>query len=69
LYGRETWPPTLREEHRLNGFENGALRRIFGPKRDEIIEGGVVLHASNEVLHNLFSLPTIITVIKSRRMQ
>jgi hypothetical protein len=36
LYGCETWSLTLREEHRLRDFENGVLRRIFGPKRDEM---------------------------------
>jgi hypothetical protein len=36
LYGCETLPLTLREEHRLRVFENRVLRRIFGPKRDEV---------------------------------
>jgi hypothetical protein len=36
LYGCETWPRTLREKHRLSVFENGVLRRIFGPERDEV---------------------------------
>jgi len=36
LYGCETWSLTLREEHRLRVFESGVLRRIFGPKRDEV---------------------------------
>jgi hypothetical protein len=36
LYGCETWPLTLREEHRLGVFENKVLRRIFGLKRDEV---------------------------------
>jgi hypothetical protein len=36
LYGCETWSLTLREEHRFRLFENGVLRRIFGPKRDEV---------------------------------
>jgi hypothetical protein len=36
LYGCETWPQTLKEEHRLRVFENRVLRRIFGPKRDEV---------------------------------
>jgi hypothetical protein len=36
LYGCETWPPTLREEHRLRVFENRVLRRIFEPKRNEV---------------------------------
>jgi hypothetical protein len=37
LYGCETWPVTLREEHRLRVFENRVLRRMFGPKREEDI--------------------------------
>jgi hypothetical protein len=36
LYGYETWSLTLREEHRLSVFENMVLRRIFGPKRDDV---------------------------------
>jgi hypothetical protein len=36
LYGCETWSLTLREEHRLGVFENGVLRRMFGPKKDEV---------------------------------
>jgi hypothetical protein len=39
LYGRETWSLTLREEHRLRVFENRVLRRISGPKRDEVTGG------------------------------
>jgi hypothetical protein len=39
LYGCETWPLTLREEHRLRVFENKVLRRIFGPKTNEVREG------------------------------
>jgi hypothetical protein len=39
LYGCETWCLTLREEHRLRVFENRVLRRIFGPKRDEVTRG------------------------------
>jgi hypothetical protein len=39
LYGCETWSLTLREEHRLRVFENRVLRRIFGPKRDEVTRG------------------------------
>jgi hypothetical protein len=41
LYGCETWSLTLREEHRLRVFGNRVLRRIFGPKRDEVI-GGII---------------------------
>jgi hypothetical protein len=40
LYGSETWSLTLREEHRLRAFENRVLRRIFGPKRDEVTREG-----------------------------
>jgi hypothetical protein len=57
----------LREEHRLRVFENRVLRRIFGPKRDEETGGWGKLH--NEGLHNLYSSPSIIRIIKSRRMR
>jgi hypothetical protein len=40
LYEYETWFLTLREEHKLRVFANGVLRRICGPKRDEMTEGG-----------------------------
>ena len=40
LYGCETWSLTLREERRLRVFENRVLRRVFGPKRDEVTENG-----------------------------
>jgi hypothetical protein len=65
--GAKSWSLTLREEHRLRVFENGVLRRIFGPKRDEVKGGWRILH--NEELHNLYSSPSIIRVIKSRRMR
>jgi hypothetical protein len=58
---------TLREEHRLRVFENRMLRRIFGPKRDEVTGGWRKLH--NEELHGLYSSPSIIRVIKARRMR
>jgi hypothetical protein len=58
---------TLREEHRLRVFENRVLRRIFGPNRDEVTGGWRKLH--NEELHNLYSSPSIIRMIKSRRMR
>jgi hypothetical protein len=67
LYGCETWSLTLREEHRLRVFENRVLRRIFGPKRDEETGGWRKLH--NEELHNLYSSPSVIRMIKSRRMR
>jgi hypothetical protein len=67
LYGCETWSLTLREEHRLRVCENRVLRGIFGPKRDEVIGGWRKLH--NEELHNLYCSPSIIRIIKSRRMR
>jgi hypothetical protein len=66
LYGCETWSLTLREKHRLRVFENRVLRRIFGPKRDEMVGGWRKLH--NRGLHNLYSSPDKIRMIKSRRM-
>jgi hypothetical protein len=48
-------------------FENRLLRRIFGPKRDEVTGGWRKLH--NEELHNLYSSLNIIRMIKSRRMR
>jgi hypothetical protein len=67
LHGCETWSLTLREQHRLRVFENRVLRRIFGPKRDEVTGECRKLH--NEELHNLQSSPNIIRQIKSRRMR
>jgi hypothetical protein len=63
----ETWSLTLRGECRLNFSEKRVLRRIFGPKKDEITREGKKLH--NEELNDLYSLPNIIRVIKSRRMK
>jgi hypothetical protein len=66
LYGCETWSLTLREEHRLRFFENRVLRRVFGPKRDEVTGECRRLH--NEELNDLYSSPHIIRMIKSRIM-
>jgi hypothetical protein len=57
---------TLREEHKLRVFENRVLKIIFGPKRDEITEEWKKLH--NEELHNLYSSPNIVRMMKSRSM-
>jgi hypothetical protein len=48
-------------------FENRVLRRIYGPKRDEVMGGSRKLH--NDKLHNLYSSPSIIGMIKLRRMR
>jgi hypothetical protein len=58
---------TLREERRLRVFENRVLRRVFGPKRNEMIRECRKLH--NEELNDLYSLPKIVRVVKSRRMR
>jgi hypothetical protein len=67
LFGYKTRSLTLREEYRLRVFGNGVLRRIFGPKRDEVTGEWRKLH--NEELHNLYSSPNIIRQVKSRRMR
>jgi hypothetical protein len=64
IYGCETWSLTLREEHRLRVFDNRELRRISGPKRDEVTGEWRKLH--NEALCDLYSSPSIIRIIKSR---
>jgi hypothetical protein len=67
LYRCETWSLTLREEHGLRVFENRVLRKICGLKRDEVTGGWGKLH--NEELHNLYSLLSVIRIIKTRRMR
>ena len=67
LYGCETWSLTLREERRLRVFENRVLSRVFGPKRDEVTGEWRKLH--NEEFSDLYSLPNIVRVVKSRRMR
>jgi len=57
----------LREERRLRVFENRVLRRVFGPKREEVKEEWRKLH--NEELQDLYSLPNIVRVVKSRRIR
>jgi hypothetical protein len=66
LYGCETWSLTLEEDHRLRVFKNRVLRRIFGPKREE---DGPWRKFHNDALHNLYSSPNVVTVIKSRGMR
>jgi len=67
LYGCETWSLTLREERRLRVLENRVLRRIFGPKRDELTGEWRTLH--DEELNDLYCSPKIVWVIKSKRMR
>jgi hypothetical protein len=62
LYGCEIWSLTLREEHRLRMFENRVLRRIFGPRRDEVTGGWKELR--NEELRDLYHSP-----MRLRRMR
>jgi hypothetical protein len=67
LYGCKTWSLTLRDECRLRVFENRVLRRIFGPKRDEVTGEWRRLH--NKELYALYSSPHTIWVMKSRRLR
>jgi len=67
MYGCETWSLTLREERKLRVFENRVLRRIFGPRRDEVTREWRRVH--NEELNDFYSSPNIVRVIKSRRMR
>jgi len=67
LYGYETWSLTLREEMKLRVFENMVLRRIFGPRSDEVTGRWRRLH--KEELNVLYPSPNIVRVIKSRRMR
>jgi hypothetical protein len=67
LYGCETWSLTLREGRRLRVFKNRVLRKVFGRKRDEMTGERRKLH--NEELNDLYSLPNIVRVVKSRRIR
>jgi hypothetical protein len=67
LYGCAALSLMLREEHRLRVFENRVLRRMFGLKRDEVT--GVWRKLHNEELNGLYSSPSIVKVIKARRMR
>jgi hypothetical protein len=67
LCGCETWSLTPRDEHRLRVFENRVLKRIFGPKGDDVTGEWRKLHI--EELHNLYSFPDIIRQVKSRWMK
>jgi len=67
LYGCETWSLILREEMKLRVFENMVLRRIFGPRRNEVTGESRRLH--NKKLNDLYSSPNNVQVTKSRRMR
>jgi len=68
LYGCKTWSLTFREERRLRVFENTVLRRIFGPKRDEV-QGSGENCSSLEELNDLYFSPNVVRVTKSRRIR
>jgi hypothetical protein len=67
-YSAGTQIPTIvKEEHKLRVFENRVVRKEFGPQRDEVTGGWRKLH--KEELQNLYSSPSIIRIVKSRRMR
>ena len=57
----------MKEKHRLRVFENRVLRRVFGPKRDEVTGEWIKIY--NENLSDLYSLPNTVRVVKSKRMR
>ena len=67
MYGCETWSLTLREERRLTVFENRVLRKIIGPRKDDVTGEWRKLH--NEELNDLYSSPNIVRVNTSGRMR
>jgi hypothetical protein len=67
LYGCENWSLTLREECRVRVFDNSVLRWIFGPKRDEVTGEWRRLH--KQEFYALYSSPSIIRVMKSRKLK
>jgi hypothetical protein len=67
FFRHHIWSLTLREQHKLRVLENRVLRIIFGPKRDEVTGGWRKLH--NEELHNLYSSPSLIRMMKPIRMR
>jgi hypothetical protein len=67
VYVCETWSLTVRGERRLRVFENRVLRRICGPKRDEVTGDSRKSH--NKELNDLYSSPSIVRVIKPRRIR
>jgi hypothetical protein len=67
LYGCETCSLTMMEEPRLRVFEKSVLRRVFGPKMDEVTGEWRKLH--NEELNDLYSLQNIVRVVKSRQIR
>jgi hypothetical protein len=68
MYECEPWSLTLTEERRLRESENRVLRKVFGPKIDEVTGGWRKLHVHNEELNDLYCSSDIIRVIVSRRM-
>ena len=67
LYGCESWSTTLADKHKLRVFENKVLRKIYGPKRDEMTGEWRRLH--NEELHGLYDSPDVVRIMKSRRLR
>jgi len=62
LYGCKTWSLTMREKRRLRVFQNRVMRRIFGPKRDEV--RGEWRRLVNEEINEMYSSPNIVWVVQ-----
>jgi hypothetical protein len=67
LHEHEIWSLILREKHRLRVFQNTVLRRMLGPKRDEV--KGEWRSLNYKELHNLYSSPNVLQVVKSTQMR
>ena len=67
MYGCETWSLILLEDRTVRVFENRVLRRIFGPKRDEVTADWRKIH--NEELNDLYCSPNIVRAINSGKMR
>ena len=67
FYGRTTWPVIMRETHRLRGFHNSVLRKIFGPKMEEVTGDRRKVHKVE--FNDVYTSSNIIRVVRSRTIR